>query len=123
MLQPLGAARDVAQVQVVDAADFGVPQTRKRVLFLGVRRDLGIEPPLLEGSGATSAITFITQTQNEECMSDLKLSDRVQRIKPSPTLAVTTRAAELRAQGKDPEVAMAQAAMTPNSTTATAQVG
>lgn len=34
-------------------------------------------------------------------MSDLKLSDRVQRIKPSPTLAVTTRAAELRAQGKD----------------------
>lgn len=34
-------------------------------------------------------------------MSELKLSDRVQRIKPSPTLAVTTRAAELRAQGKD----------------------
>ena len=34
-------------------------------------------------------------------MSELKLSDRVQRIKPSPTLAVTTRAAELRAEGKD----------------------
>ena len=34
-------------------------------------------------------------------MSDLKLSDRVQRIKPSPTLAVTNRAAELRAEGKD----------------------
>ena len=34
-------------------------------------------------------------------MSDLPLSDRVQRIKPSPTLAVTTRAAELRAEGKD----------------------
>lgn len=32
---------------------------------------------------------------------DLKLSDRVQRIKPSPTLAITARAAELRAQGKD----------------------
>jgi aspartate aminotransferase len=31
----------------------------------------------------------------------LKLSDRVQRIKPSPTLAVTARAAELRRQGKD----------------------
>src|SRR5690606_29271058 len=38
---------------------------------------------------------------NEECMSELQLSDRVQRIKPSPTLAVTSRAAELRAQGKD----------------------
>ncbi|AFT70038.1 Aminotransferase, classes I and II superfamily [Alloalcanivorax dieselolei B5] len=34
-------------------------------------------------------------------MSDINLSDRVQRIKPSPTLAVTSKAAELRAQGKD----------------------
>lgn len=32
---------------------------------------------------------------------DLKLSNRVQSIKPSPTLAVTNRAAELRAAGKD----------------------
>ena len=32
---------------------------------------------------------------------DQQLSRRVQSIKPSPTLAVTTRAAELRAAGKD----------------------
>jgi len=32
---------------------------------------------------------------------DFKLSDRVQRIKPSPTLAITARAAELRAAGQD----------------------
>ncbi len=32
---------------------------------------------------------------------DTKLSRRVQLIKPSPTLAVTNRAAELRAEGKD----------------------
>jgi aspartate aminotransferase len=32
---------------------------------------------------------------------EIKLSQRVQRIKPSPTLAVTARAAELQAQGKD----------------------
>lgn len=31
----------------------------------------------------------------------IKLSDRVQRIKPSPTLAVTARAASLRAAGQD----------------------
>jgi len=29
----------------------------------------------------------------------MRLSDRVQRIKPSPTLAVTARAAALRAAG------------------------
>jgi len=32
---------------------------------------------------------------------DNQLSSRVQRIKPSPTLAVTQKAAELKAQGKD----------------------
>jgi aspartate aminotransferase len=31
----------------------------------------------------------------------IKLSQRVQNIKPSPTLAITARAAELRAEGKD----------------------
>ena len=31
----------------------------------------------------------------------LRLSDRVQRVKPSPTLAVTARAAELKAAGRD----------------------
>ena len=31
----------------------------------------------------------------------IALSDRINRIKPSPTLAVTARAAELRAQGRD----------------------
>ena len=31
----------------------------------------------------------------------IKLSQRVQAVKPSPTLAITARAAELRAAGKD----------------------
>jgi aspartate aminotransferase len=34
-------------------------------------------------------------------VNDIALSQRVQRVKPSPTLAVTARAAELRAAGKD----------------------
>ena len=32
--------------QVVDMADLGVPQHRERLLVLGVRRDLGIRPPI-----------------------------------------------------------------------------
>ncbi len=32
---------------------------------------------------------------------DIQLSDRVQTVKPSPTLAVTARAKELKSQGKD----------------------
>lgn len=37
----------------------------------------------------------------EDTTLEVTLSDRVNRIKPSPTLAVTNRAAELRAEGKD----------------------
>jgi DNA (cytosine-5)-methyltransferase 1 len=38
--------------RVLDAADHGVPQTRRRVLIVGVRRDLGIEPvfPAMRGA-------------------------------------------------------------------------
>ena len=31
----------------------------------------------------------------------MKLADRIQAIKPSPTIAITNKAAELKAQGKD----------------------
>lgn len=37
----------------------------------------------------------------EDTTLSLQLSDRVQQIKPSPTLAVSNRAAELKAAGKD----------------------
>lgn len=34
-------------IQSVNAAEFGAPQNRKRILFLGVRADAGFEPPFL----------------------------------------------------------------------------
>lgn len=46
------------RAQVVDAADFGVPQTRKRLLFVGVRRGMGMSVPKLAGSGVTDSITL-----------------------------------------------------------------
>jgi len=44
--------------QVADAADFGVPQTRKRLLFVGVRRASGLRPVELIGTDATQAVTL-----------------------------------------------------------------
>lgn len=44
--------------QVADAADFGVPQTRKRLLFVGVRRDSGLRPVELTGTSATQAVAL-----------------------------------------------------------------
>lgn len=47
--------------QVVDAADFGVPQTRKRLLFVGVRASRGMAAPRLQGTSATSSVTLERQ--------------------------------------------------------------
>lgn len=44
--------------QIADAADFGVPQTRKRLLFVGVRRTSGLRPVELMGTDATQAVTL-----------------------------------------------------------------
>ncbi|WP_083660724.1 DNA cytosine methyltransferase [Acuticoccus yangtzensis] len=46
------------RAQVVDAANFGVPQTRKRILFIGTRRGTGMTVPILSGSGATDSIVL-----------------------------------------------------------------
>lgn len=45
--------------QVLDAADHGVPQTRKRLIFIGIRNSLGIQPPQLPGTGASAAISLV----------------------------------------------------------------
>lgn len=44
--------------QVVEAADFGVPQTRKRIVFLGLRKALGCGAPKIAGSGARNALAL-----------------------------------------------------------------
>lgn len=54
----LDGAYDVMP-QLLDAADFGVPQTRKRLVFVGVRADVGIRPPRMVGSGATGAVSLV----------------------------------------------------------------
>jgi DNA (cytosine-5)-methyltransferase 1 len=55
-LSQKGAYR--VNAQVLDAADFGVPQTRKRIVFIGVHCALNVEPPVLRGSGATRALSL-----------------------------------------------------------------
>jgi DNA (cytosine-5)-methyltransferase 1 len=50
---------------LVDAADFGVPQTRKRLLFLGVHRSVSTAPPVLSGSGATLGLDLARRNGTE----------------------------------------------------------
>ena len=47
----------------LDACDFGVPQTRKRLLFVGLRASLGDVPVVLRGSRASEHL-LLTRTEN-----------------------------------------------------------
>lgn len=59
VLEDLGCrGRYVVAPCVVDAADFGVPQTRKRIVFIGLHRDLGVEPPRLQGTAASASLAL-----------------------------------------------------------------
>jgi len=51
--------------QVLDAANFGVPQTRRRIVFIGLDRSLGQQPPEVEGSGATES-AFLSRLNGRE---------------------------------------------------------
>lgn len=46
------------QPQVIDAADVGVPQTRKRLIFIGVRRGRNVSPPLVAQSLVTERVAL-----------------------------------------------------------------
>lgn len=82
--------------QVVDAADFGVPQTRKRLLFVGVRAGMGMTPPRLQGTGATDAVTLVRvpgpggcryQVVVQESLLSMRMADA---LSDSDNLAVVT---------------------------------
>lgn len=44
--------------QLLDAADFGVPQTRRRIVFIGIHGSTDFDVPRLIGTGATAAFSL-----------------------------------------------------------------
>jgi DNA (cytosine-5)-methyltransferase 1 len=54
----------VVHAQALDAADFGVPQARRRLVFVGVHESLGVQPPGITGSGGTRRLALERKTQN-----------------------------------------------------------
>lgn len=67
--------------EVLDAADYGVPQVRERVIFIGVRSDLGIEPRFPKRRRVASSLKLV---RNEARNYDLvagsgELADQLKR--------------------------------------------
>jgi DNA (cytosine-5)-methyltransferase 1 len=61
--------------QVIDAADVGVPQTRKRLVFIGVRRSLRVSPPLVRQSGVTRALSLSRHARRGKSLYELTMVD------------------------------------------------
>jgi DNA (cytosine-5)-methyltransferase 1 len=73
--------------QVLDAADFGVPQTRKRLLFIGVRASLNIQPPQLKGSGATDSVVLARFTGSRRPRYQLVIQQNLFSLRVGSALA------------------------------------
>lgn len=61
--------------QVIDAADVGVPQSRKRLIFIGVKRSLGIAAPLVAQTLATKTLSLERLVSAQEHRYELKVHD------------------------------------------------
>lgn len=65
----------VVAPQVIDAADVGAPQTRKRLIFIGVRRSLGIAAPIVPQGAATRALALQRILRRGKCKYELGAGD------------------------------------------------
>jgi DNA (cytosine-5)-methyltransferase 1 len=77
--------------QVVDMADLGVPQHRERLIVIGVRRDLGVRPPVIPTPFARNPVTVREALDNNPLPPDapnhevgLDTPEVVERLKLIP---------------------------------------
>lgn len=89
------------QPQVIDAADVGAPQTRKRLIFIGIRRDLGLNAPIVPQSGITRAMSLERSVRSGQstyevgCPDDLFAPDLLSRLQDPQDLTAVTAAQAL----------------------------
>ncbi len=79
--------------QVLCAADYGVPQVRNRVFFLGTRNDLGIEPSFPEKNRAPENYATVGSAINDLLGKENEIPNHVP-MKHNPT--VTARIAFIK---------------------------
>lgn len=65
------------RAQVIDAADVGAPQTRKRLFFIGVRRSLGVEVPAVPHSAITGMIALARSVRRGQSLYSIEIADDV----------------------------------------------
>lgn len=98
VLQDLAqAGRYKVLPQLLDAADFGVPQTRKRLIFIGIHRDIDADPPTLRGTGASVALTLMADSDKRRgyklgLRQDVVAEELLDRLRDPADLGVVSAA-------------------------------
>ena len=84
--------------QIANAADFGAPQIRHRVLIFGIRADMGVDPSPMDAVHSRDKLLWDQYVTGEYwARHDLKA-----RAEPRPGRD-RTRVAALRREGREPE--------------------
>lgn len=73
--------------QVLDAADFGVPQTRKRLLFIGVKASEGFLPPAPSGTEAVEAVTLARFTGSRRPRYQIVVQQHIRSLRAGEALS------------------------------------
>ncbi len=63
--------------QVIDAADVGAPQTRSRLIFLGIRKSLGVSAPVVVHSAASALIQLARRQSRGKVRYELELVENM----------------------------------------------
>lgn len=78
ILKELKASGYRVSARVLNAMYFGVPQSRERIIFIGVRNDLGIEPS--HPKPQTKPITIMSVIKNADITGLPKFNDRYAKL-------------------------------------------
>lgn len=75
------------KAQVLDAANFGVPQTRRRLLFIGVNKRECPSAPIVTGSGATDSLVLARFTGDRRPRYQLVVQQNLLSMRLAEALA------------------------------------
>ena len=87
-------------IQSVNAADFGAPQNRRRILFLGIRSDAGFAPPMLDRTHTRESLLWEQYVTGEYWQRHgLKAEGRKPLLHPDHALVERLRRANMPPPG------------------------
>lgn len=104
ILRELKASGYKVSARLLNAMHYGVPQSRERMIFIGVRDDLGIEPSHPVGSNALitlrNALSGLSETVQDTASCHLWIDEQARKTKMSTVIHKIQPGCRTRATGQ-----------------------